>query len=204
MPWQNPPWLTDASQQPGGIGAASGYVPAQGFPPAHGFPPAQGFPPGQVTPSAPGSPSAQGFPPPSPAQGFPYQGFSPAQGFEPPRGSQPVRGFEPARRRPRPLLWGLGAAAVLVTTGAVLVTGFVAPGWFVRTEFNARAVEDGVTQTLRDSYRVDGVNEVRCPDGQRVEPTHRFTCQVAMDSGPGVVTVTVKNERGLYEVTRPR
>ncbi len=98
----------------------------------------------------------------------------------------------------------LGGFGALVVIGAVLVLGFVAPGWFVRPVFDSASVAKGVSQTLKSSYGIKGVGEVSCPDGQPVEVAHRFDCKVTIDSQAKAVTVTVKNSKGVYEVGHPK
>ncbi|TDD07202.1 DUF4333 domain-containing protein [Saccharopolyspora terrae] len=110
----------------------------------------------------------------------------------------------PQKQKRSMLPWILGGSGVLVVLAAVLVLGFVAPGFFVRSVFDAASVEKGVTQTLKGSYNIAGVGAVTCPDGEPVEVRHQFDCQVRINSADKVVTVTVKNDEGVYEVGHPK
>ncbi|MBE9376461.1 DUF4333 domain-containing protein [Saccharopolyspora sp. HNM0983] len=181
-PWADPQW---------GRQQAPDWTGQQGAAPGWGAPPWSSGAPHGVQPAPPWQ------------TGAPFGGPQP-RGVPATHGYVPAQGFEPVRRRPRPLPWVLAGSGVLLVVAGVLVTGFAVPGWFVRTEFDARAVEQGVATTLQDSYDIDGVARVTCPDGQQVVPAHRFDCRIASASGPGVVTVTVKDEHGVYEVGRPK
>ena len=86
----------------------------------------------------------------------------------------------------------------------VLFLGFVSPGWFYRTEFDATAVGNGVEQILTRSYRIEGVETATCPSGQPVRPSHTFDCQVTVAGQQKTVSVTVKDEQGTYQVSQPR
>ncbi|MEB3367164.1 DUF4333 domain-containing protein [Saccharopolyspora mangrovi] len=110
----------------------------------------------------------------------------------------------PQRRTRSKLPWILAGSGVLVVLAVVLVLGFAAPGFFVRPVFDAASVEKGVAQTLKGSYNIAGVGPVTCPDGQPVEVRHRFDCQVQINGASKVVTVTVKNDEGVYEVGHPK
>ncbi|MHA6800339.1 DUF4333 domain-containing protein [Bounagaea algeriensis] len=124
--------------------------------------------------------------------------------FAGPGGAPAGPGPEPPRRRRGRLPWLLGGGAALVVLGVVAVLGFVTPGWFVRPVFDATGVQKGIAQTLRDSYRIGDVEQVRCPDGQRVAAGSRFDCRVRIGGEARVVTISVKNERGVYEVGHPK
>ncbi len=88
--------------------------------------------------------------------------------------------------------------------GVVAVLGFATPGWFVRPVFDAAGVQKGIAQTLRESYRISGVEQVRCPDGQSVSAGNQFDCRVRIGGEAKAVTISVKNERGVYEVGHPK
>lgn len=143
----------------------------------------------------------------------PPGGVVPAIGYSvaPPQAPQGARenGAEeftvPPKKKRSALPWVFGALAVVVLGAAVvLVLGFVAPGWFTRTVFDAAGVEKGIERTLTDSYHLDGVTGVSCPEDQPVEPGHRFDCRVTLESGEKTVTVTVKDSLGIYEVGYPK
>lgn len=151
-----------------------------------------------------GYPQQQGgFAPQPPPQQYGYgpQYQQPAGQFPPPGGFGP-----PPRKKRSALPWVLGGAGALVVVAAavVLVLGFVAPGWFVRSVFDASSVEKGVEQTLKGSYGLAGVGSVSCPGGQPVRTGDRFDCQVRIGAEDKTVTVTVKTDKGVYEVGHPK
>jgi hypothetical protein len=92
------------------------------------------------------------------------------------------------------------AAAVVV---AVLVLGFVSPGWFVTRVFDATAVQTGVAKILTDDYGAEGVADVRCPANVGVTAGATFTCDATIDSDPVKIPVRVTDGNGRYEVGRP-
>jgi hypothetical protein len=126
--------------------------------------------------------------------GFPGVGQQQGYGWPPPA----------PRKKKSPLPWVVGGAGGLVVVSAVLVLGFVSPGWFYRTVFNADSVEKGVRQILVHSYKIEGIESVDCPEGESAEPRHSFDCRLRVSGAQHVVTVTVKDVQGTYEVGRPR
>ncbi len=139
---------------------------------------------------------------PSQPQYGPGQAGQRWPGHAGPGGGEP--GFTvPPRQRRSPWLWILGVAGALVVV-VVLATGFVAPGFFLRTTFEAQAVQQGVRQTLEGAYGISGVESVTCPSGQRVEPETMFDCEATVAGSTLTVTITVKDRDGAYEVGHPR
>ncbi len=169
------------------------YLPPGGPPqppwgPQSAPPPWQGF-------GAPAG-SWQPAPPPPPFVAPPGYGQQLPPGFRPP---------PPRRRKPSPLPWILSTAAVgVVVVAVILFLGFLSPGWFYRTVFDAGSVQKGVEQVLKTSYRVQGVASASCPPGQPVKPSHTFSCQVSVAGQQKTVSITVKDERGTYGVSQPR
>ncbi|RRO18056.1 DUF4333 domain-containing protein [Saccharopolyspora rhizosphaerae] len=194
---------------------SSPYGPPGGHPQWGQQPQGPGMPPG--SPQGPGqhpvaAQPVQQQPIQQPQYGQPYG--------QPPFGQHPYGWGQPQPYYPSPggfafppvpherkrskLPWVLGGAGALLVIAVVLVLGFVAPGFFTRSVFDAASVAKGVTQTLKGSYNIAGVGAVTCPDGQPVEVRHRFDCQVSINGATKVVTVTVKNEDGVYEVGHPK
>ncbi|MDA3629986.1 DUF4333 domain-containing protein [Saccharopolyspora oryzae] len=179
--------------QPGGYPHWGQQPPNAGMPQGGAGYPQPGFAP-QPPPQPPQYGYGQQIPPPyqqphqQPGGQFPQQG-----GF----------GAPPQRKKRSALPWVLGGAGLLVVV-VVLVLGFVVPGWFVRSVFDASSVEKGVEQTLKTSYGLPGVGSVSCPSGQAVQVGNRFDCQVQINSQPKTVTVTVKTDKGVYEVGHPK
>lgn len=173
---------------------SSPYGPAGGYPQWGQAPPGAGMHPGGY-PAAPPGYAPQ---PPQP-HGNPYLGHQP-----PPFATAPGFGAPPPPKRRSPLPWVLGGLGAVLVVAVVLVLGFVTPGWFVRSVFDASSVEKGVTDILRHSYRLGGVGQVSCPPDQPVEPGHHFDCTASVGAEQKTVTVTVKNDKGVYEVGHPK
>jgi hypothetical protein len=101
---------------------------------------------------------------------------------------------------------GVFAAVVIVV---VLVLGFWAPGFFVTTKLDINKAQAGVQQILTDEtngYGAKNVKDVRCNNGQ--DPTVKkgatFDCEVSIDGTKRQVTVTFQDNKGTYEVGRPK
>jgi hypothetical protein len=92
---------------------------------------------------------------------------------------------------------------VVLVVLAVLVLGFVTPGWFVTRVFDPEAVQTGVTKILTEDYAAGGVADVRCPTDVRVVAGATFTCDATVDGDPVKVPVRVTDGDGGYEVGRP-
>jgi Domain of unknown function (DUF4333) len=122
--------------------------------------------------------------------------YEPSWGQGPP--VAPRRADRRRRRRPWIALAAVGAVVV-----AILVLGFITPGWFVTRVFDASAVQTGVAKILTDNYAVDGVADVHCPEGVQVTPGATFTCDATIDGDPVKVPVRVTDGKGGYEVGRP-
>ena len=124
-------------------------------------------------------------------------------------GDNPVGGAEEAAQKsPRALGAILGGLAALVLL-AVLVLGFWKPGFFVTTKLDVNKAQEGVQQILTDGangYGAKNVTDVRCNNGQN--PTVRkgdtFVCEVSIDGTKRQVTVTFQDDKGTYEVGRPK
>lgn len=168
-----------------------------GFP-QRGRPP-QGSPPGY--PGHPGAPRPQGHPGPqvSPGPARP-PGMRPEITVRRPS-PPPPPGIPPRRGK---LPWVTGLLVLIVVAGAVGFAGFVSPGLLVRSVFDATSVQEGVEQTLRDSYHLDTVRSVRCPRGQTAEPGRTFDCSASLNGARKSVPVTVRDSSGVYEVGYPK
>ncbi|GAA2807039.1 DUF4333 domain-containing protein [Saccharopolyspora taberi] len=174
---------------------SSPYGPPGGPPQWGQRPPGPGPYQGGVPQAGPAYGRQPGYP--APSYGAPGYGYGPPPGFGP---GAPV----PGKKKRSALPWVLSSAVLVVVAAVVLVLGFVTPGWFVRTVFDAASVEQGVQQTLEGSYRLGAVESVTCPSGQAVRAQTRFDCQVSVNGAEKTVTVTVKNDKGVYEVGHPR
>lgn len=94
------------------------------------------------------------------------------------------------------LLLGLTSLGV-----AAVIAGIALPGWIRFTEFDERAVQQGVVQVLSDNGYP--VGPVSCPAGQPVEVGHRFRCRASIGGAARDVTVTVRTAGGEYAVGAP-
>lgn len=126
-----------------------------------------------------------------------------AEPAEPPWGQPyPSRPRRAAPSRTSRLPWVLaGVAAALAA--AVLVLGFVVPGWFVTRVLDSAAVQEGVAVVLTDDYRADGVADVRCPSDVKIVAGAAFSCEATIDGDPVTVPVRIIDDDGGYEVGRP-
>jgi hypothetical protein len=126
----------------------------------------------------------------SPGYGAPsygYGGYGQQQGYGPgyPGAS------EPPRKSRKGLVTGLiVAAVVVVVAAAVLITGLVAPGFFVTKKLSHSAVEQYIE-------RQAGVSNVTCNNGNNItiKKGGTFTC-VAGDGSR--YTVTMTDDKGGY------
>lgn len=189
-PQQQPPWVGQGPDQP-----TQQFGPPQGH--QQGYPPQQQYgrpPPGNPYGQAPQSGYGPAYPP-GPQPGQPYSGaWAPPQA---PPG--PAR-----RRRLLPLLIGGVLALVAV---AVLVLGFVTPGWWVTRVFDQVALSDGVSRVLTGDYGYPGVGGVVCGDPAsgpiEVVEGATFECTAVVDGATVRVPVRVTDAEGGYEVSRP-
>jgi hypothetical protein len=117
-------------------------------------------------------------------------------------------GEELAKKSTRTTAAILGSLGALLLA-AVLLLGFWKPGFFVTTKLDVDKAQQGVQQILTDEasgYGAKNVNDVKCNNGQN--PTVRkgdtFNCEVSIDGTKRQVTVTFQDDKGTYEVGRPK
>jgi hypothetical protein len=217
--WGQPPPAYNPQQYPPQFGQ-----PVQGYPQPYGAPaeynPAAYGQPGQPNPY--GAPPQYGqypqgqYPQGQYPQGQYPQGQYPQQpvGYPPP--GQPGQyppygqpgGEELAKKSTRTTAAILGSLGALLLA-AVLLLGFWKPGFFVTTKLDVDKAQQGVQQILTDEasgYGAKNVNDVKCNNGQN--PTVRkgdtFNCEVSIDGTKRQVTVTFQDDKGTYEVGRPK
>jgi hypothetical protein len=202
-------------------------------PPAQYYPPSQGFPQGYPQQDQYGQtaqygaqPTQYGQPPQYGQTGQygaqPTQYGQPSQygqtgqygqpgqyGQYPPGGApygQPPAGGKGSRTA---IFTILGVLAAIVVA-AVLVLGFWAPGFFVTTKLDVNKANAGVQQILSDStngYGAKNVKDVNCNPGKGnpiVKKGSSFDCDVTIDGTKRSVTVTFQDNKGTYEVGRPK
>jgi hypothetical protein len=170
--------------QPGQYGQPNPY----GAPPQYGQYPQGQYPQGQY-PQQP-----VGYPPPGQPGQYPPYGQPGAE--------------ELAKKSTRTTAAILGSLGALLLA-AVLLLGFWKPGFFVTTKLDVNKAQQGVQQILTDEasgYGAKNVNDVKCNNGQN--PTVRkgdtFNCEVSIDGTKRQVTVTFQDDKGTYEVGRPK
>jgi hypothetical protein len=106
------------------------------------------------------------------------------------------------------LLVGLGAVAALIAV-AVLLSNLSNLGITGGTVLDVRQVQNGVLQTLSDpagGYGANAVTDVSC-NGGRNPSAHRgttFTCDATINGASRQVAVVVSDDKGTYEIDRPR
>jgi hypothetical protein len=224
-PWQaagpDAPASGDAagSWQPAGSEAPAWQPPAytpQQYP-QYGQAPVPGYPPQpygapEYNPAAYGQPAQYGQPgqygvPPQ------YGQYPPPPGqYPPPPGQYPQYmppGAEEAGKKSTRLLGTIIGALAALALLAVLVLGFWKPGFFVTTKLDVNKAQQGVQQILTDEsngYGAKNVNDVKCNNGQNptVKKGDTFTCEVSIDGTKRQVTVTFQDDKGTYEVGRPK
>ena len=102
--------------------------------------------------------------------------------------------------------WGVLAAIIV----AVVLVLILKPGFFVTTKLDVAKAQQGVQQILTtDETSVHGaknVKDVKCNNGQSptVKKGATFTCEVSIDGTKRQVTVTFQDDKGTYEVGRPK
>ncbi|MBJ7400359.1 DUF4333 domain-containing protein [Mycolicibacterium sp.] len=201
-----PAWQPPAYPQP---------YPQYGQPPvAPGYPPTQPYgTPTEYNPAAYGQPGPYGQPgaygPPPQYGQYPQPGGYPMPGQP---GQYPQYGMPGAedagnnsKRVTTIVLGSLGALLLL----AVLILGFWKPGFFVTTKLDVSKAQQGVQQILTDEssgYGAKNVSDVKCNNGQNptVKKGDNFTCEVSIDGTKRQVTVTFQDDKGTYEVGRPK
>ncbi|CAN5577728.1 hypothetical protein BH09ACT8_BH09ACT8_27010 [soil metagenome] len=169
--------------------------------------PGQYPPPGQPQYGQPGQYGQPQFPQPGqyPVPGQPY-GQQPGQYGQPPFG-QPGA-VEGSKRSTAAIGTILGVLAAIVVA-VVLILGFWMPGWFVTTKLDVAKAQSGVQQILSDQangYGAKNVQDVKCNNGESptVKKGDTFNCEVSIDGTKRQVTVTFQDDKGTYEVGRPK
>lgn len=193
--WQ-PPQSSDPSQP-----SEQGWQPAYGQ--GYQYPQQQpGFPGGGF-----GAPEPFGQQPGQPGFGPPSQFGQPGQYGQP--GVPPQFGAPAPQRSTKTIAIIAGIVTLAVAAIAVLVTAFLWPAWAVTTTLDITKAQDGVKKILTDEtngYGAKNVSDVKCNNGENPEVVKdkTFDCDVTIDGSPRHVTVRFTNDKGTYEVQRPR
>lgn len=210
-PGQQQPYPGGYGQQPGGA-QQPGWGGPQQNQPTQGYP-GQQQPygaPGQRPYGAPsqppyGSPSQPPYSaPPQPQYGQPSGGATPFGSSSAQQFGQPAPFGEQnaPQKSKKPLIAGI-VGAVLVVLIVLGVLFFVTPGWAKSKVLNASSVQDGVQKILTDTYKVTNVTKVSCPADQAVKNGGTFTCKATIDGKDTDVKVTITDDNGTYQVSRP-
>ena len=96
----------------------------------------------------------------------------------------------------------------MVVLALIAVILFVWPGPLKKGEtFDNTKVAAGVTKILTDpppdGYGATGVSGVTCPADRPVKTGTTFNCTATINGAPKTVTITVKDDKGTYEVGVP-
>lgn len=181
--------------------------------PAYNPPPQQPYPQPDQYGQQPTGYAPQGYPqygqqPGQPPYGQPQYG-QPGQ-YDPQQyGQYNAPGGEETSKKSLAVIGTVIGVLVGVIIAVVLVLGFWKPGFFVTTTLDVDAAQTGVQQILTDEangYGAKNVKDVRCNDGvsPEVKKGDTFTCQVSIDGTKRQVTVTFQDDKGTYEVGRPK
>ncbi|OBI74168.1 DUF4333 domain-containing protein [Mycobacterium sp. E740] len=216
--WQPPAYdpQQQAQQYPGYQQQA--YQPPQQYPATEQQ---YGQQPGEYNPQAYQQPGQYGQPQYGQQYPQPQYGQQPGQYGQPPGqyGQQPGQygqypqyqqpGAEEGSKRSLAVVGGVIGLLAAVIVAVVLVLGFWKPGFFVTTKLDIGAAQSGVQQILTDEangYGAKNVKDVKCNDGQNptVEKGGTFNCEVSIDGTKRQVTVTFQDDKGTYEVGRPK
>jgi hypothetical protein len=200
--------------------------PAQFYPPSGPFPQPPAYPQqeqygaqtgqfgGSATQYGPqpgqyGQPGQFGQYPPGPPGQYPppgQPGQYPPPGQPGPYGQPPTA---PGSKRSRMVIGTVIGAFAAVLVAVILVLGFWQPGFFVTTKLDVGKAQAGVQKVLTDNtigYGAKNVKDVKCNNGQNptVKKGGSFDCDVSIDGTKRQVTVTFQDNKGTYEVGRPK
>jgi len=112
-------------------------------------------------------------------------------------------------KRSLALIGGIVGLLAALIVAVVAVLGFWKPGFFVTTKLDVGAAQSGVQQILTDEsngYGAKNVKDVKCNGGNSptVKKGDTFNCEVSIDGTKRQVTVTFQDDKGTYEVGRPK
>lgn len=121
-----------------------------------------------------------------------YPGYGQYPSFEPEQG-----------KKSKVWLW-VTLTVVVLAAAAVGVLGFVTPGFFVPKTFDAASIEKGVVQILGKDAKV---SNVKCPEDEKVEQDHTFTCTATYNGDQKEIPITVTDAEAdppVYRVDGPK
>lgn len=185
-------------QYPGPEQYGQPAYPQPGQPPQYGQVPGYGQQPQYGQPGQP------------PQYGQPGQYPQPGQYGAPGQfGQYGVPGASGESKRSMATIGGIVGGLVVLLLLVIGILGFWKPGWFVTTKLDIDKAQSGVEQILTDKtngYGATKVTGVKCNNGENptVKKDSTFDCEVTIDGTKRKVTVTFKDDKGTYEVGRPR
>lgn len=186
-----------------------GYPPQQypQYGPPPGYPQGQpyGVPTDYPMPGYGQYPQPGQYPPPYGQ--YPQPGQYPGQPGQYPQYGQP--GVAEASTKSMKAVGAVLGALALLLLGVILILGFWKPGFFVTTKLDVNKAQQGVQQILTDEsngYGAKNVQDVKCNNGANptVKKGDTFNCEVSIDGTKRQVTVTFQDDKGTYEVGRPK
>ncbi|OHV01737.1 DUF4333 domain-containing protein [Mycobacterium talmoniae] len=221
--WQQPVTPEQPTMQTSGWQQPAYTTPPQYQQPTTAYPPTPQYPQQQPTPSygqpdqfgqQPGQFGQTGQPDQFGQYGQPGQygqfGQQPGQygqpGQFPPYG-QP--GPEQGKKGNKAVIGSVIGVLAALAVVAFLVSGFWLPGFLVTTKLDIKKAQDGVQQILTDQtngYGAKNVKDVKCNNDvdPKVKKNDTFECEVSIDGTKRKVTVTFQDDKGTYEVGRPK
>ena len=209
--WQPPAY--DPQQQYPQQPSTPAYQPPQQYQPQQHYPPTEQFGQQPTEYAPPSYPAAGQYGQPGQYGQQPYgqqpgqYGQQPGQYGQYPQYQAP--GAEEGSKRSLALIGGVIGLLAAIIVAVVLVLGFWKPGFFVTTKLDIGAAQTGVQQILTDQangYGAKNVKDVKCNNGQspKVKKGDTFNCEVSIDGTKRQVTVTFQDDKGTYEVGRPK
>lgn len=98
----------------------------------------------------------------------------------------------------------IGLSSVVVVLAIVAILLWVWPGWLSKKVFDQNAVQSGVVNLIKTDYNLNAT-AATCPDAHNTEVKsgNTFSCTVTIDGAQKNVTITVKDDKGTYEVSPP-
>jgi Domain of unknown function (DUF4333) len=136
-----------------------------------------------------------------------HQPYTPPQQYPPTE--QQYGQQQEGSKRSLALIGGIVGLLAALIVAVVAVLGFWKPGFFVTTKLDVGAAQSGVQQILTDEsngYGAKNVKDVKCNGGNSptVKKGDTFNCEVSIDGTKRQVTVTFQDDKGTYEVGRPK
>jgi Domain of unknown function (DUF4333) len=214
--WQPPPAYDPQQQQYPQYQQPSAppYQPPQQYTPTEQFgqQPSEYSPqayPGQYGQPGPYGQPGQQYGQPGQQYGQPGQQYGQQPGQYGPYPQYSAPGAEEGSKRSLAVIGGVIGLLAAIIVAVVLVMGFWKPGFFVTTKLDINAAQTGVQQILTDEangYGAKNVKDVKCNNGQSptVKKGDTFNCEVSVDGTKRQVTVTFQDDKGTYEVGRPK